>query len=155
VFKKHFLDEVNGTLAECVIFLFQRYPFNVFRSILLKRLHVNKGMFIFVTAFLKLLSAMTSKIFYCSRQRAMHLAQEVLREMNLRNGKVDNSTNTIMAHRNWRFLSPARDVEITMYADDHRVEVAVNVESQVKALDFGASEYMEEEILIRMRDRLN
>jgi hypothetical protein len=98
---------------------------------------------------------MTSKIFYCSRQRAMHLAQEVLREMKLHKELVDNANNRIQASKGWRFLSPASEVEITMYADDNRVEVAVNVESHFKPLDFGTSEYIEEEILVRLRERLN
>jgi len=85
----------------------------------------------------------------------MHLAQEVLREMKLRKESVDLSSSTIQARRNWSFLSPPRDVEITVFADDNRVEVAVNVESQIKALDFGTSEYLEEEFLYRMKERLN
>ncbi len=85
----------------------------------------------------------------------MHLTQEVLREMKLRKEFVDNSNNRIQASRGWKLLSPGREVEITMYADEHRVEVAVNVESQIKAFDFGTNEYLEEEILLRLRDRLN
>jgi hypothetical protein len=85
----------------------------------------------------------------------MHLAQEVLREMKLRKENVDISSNTIQARRSWNFLSPPREVEITVFADDNRVEVAVNVESQIKALDFGTSEYLEEEFLHRMKERLN
>lgn len=98
---------------------------------------------------------MTSKIFRCSRQRAMHLAQEVLKEMKLSKSEVDSQNARIQAHCGWGFMRPAKDVEITMYADDARVEIAVNVESKIKALDFGTSQYLEEEILLRLRDRLN
>lgn len=97
---------------------------------------------------------MTSKVFYCSKQRAYHLAQEVLRELNLRDTKANNSSSPIMAERGWNFLSPPVGVEITVFSDEGRVEVAVNVESRVKMLDFGRSEYLEEEILYRLKERI-
>jgi hypothetical protein len=46
-------------------------------------------------------------------------------------------------------------VEVTFFSDDKRVEVAVNVESKMKMLDFGRSEYLEEEILYRLRERIS
>jgi hypothetical protein len=98
---------------------------------------------------------MTSKVFYCSKQRALHLAQEVLREMKLSDAKVSSSGNAILAERGWGFLSPPTGVEITFYSDEKRIEVAVNVESKVKMLDFGRSEYMEEEILYRLKERIS
>jgi len=85
----------------------------------------------------------------------MHLAKEVLREMKLKQGMVDTSNYTIQASRGWGFLNPPREVEIIMYADNNRVEVAVNVESQLKVLDFGTSDYIEEEFLLRLNARLN
>lgn len=97
---------------------------------------------------------MTSKVFNCSRQRAMHLAQEVLREMKLRNAKVNHDGNSISVARGWSFFSPPSEVEVTVFSEDKRVEVAVNVESKVKMLDFGRSEYLEEEILYRLRERM-
>ncbi len=98
---------------------------------------------------------MTSKVFNCSKQRALHLAQEVLRELKLRDAKVNNTGSSILAARGWSFLSPPTDVEVTIFNDDKRVEVAVNVESKVKMLDFGRSEYLEEEILYRLRERIS
>jgi hypothetical protein len=52
-------------------------------------------------------------------------------------------------------LSPPTGVEVTIFTEDRRVEVAVNVESKVKMLDFGRSEYLEEEILYRIKERMN
>lgn len=98
---------------------------------------------------------MTSKVFYCSKQRAMHLAQEVLREMKLQDAKVNNNGNTILAQRGWSFLSPPTGIEVTIFTEEKRVEVAVNVESKVKMLDFGRSEYLEEEILYRLKERIS
>lgn len=98
---------------------------------------------------------MTSKIFRCSRQRAMHIAQEVLKDMNLRKGEVDVQNARIQAYRKWGFLRPSKEVEITMYADDARVEVAVNIEPSIKVLDFGTSQYLEEEFLHRLKERIN
>lgn len=97
---------------------------------------------------------MTSKVFRCSRQRAMHIAQEVLKDMNLRKGDVDVQNARIQAYRNWGFLRPANEVEITMYSDDSKVEVAVNIEPSIKALDFGTSQYLEEEFLYRLKERI-
>ena len=85
----------------------------------------------------------------------MHLAQEIIREMKLRKESVDTASSTILASRGWNFLSPGKEIEINMYADEDRVEVAVNVETKMKAFDFGTSEYLEEDFLLRMRDRLN
>ncbi|MFN0032405.1 MAG: DUF1499 domain-containing protein [Flavobacteriales bacterium] len=98
---------------------------------------------------------MTSKIFHGSRQRMMHAAQEVLKEMKMRKASVDTQNSYIQATRGWGFMRSGQEVEITMYADENRVEVAVNAESKVKALDFGTSEYLEEEFLLRLNDRLN
>lgn len=98
---------------------------------------------------------MTSKVFYCSKQRALHLAQEVLREMKLSNAKLNSTNNSIMAERGWNFLSPPTGIEITIFSEEKRVEVAVNVESKVKILDFGRSEYLEEEILYRLKERIS
>jgi hypothetical protein len=97
---------------------------------------------------------MTSKVFYCSKQRALHLAQEVLRELKLPDAKVNSSGSSIVAARGWSFLSPPTDVEITLFTEDKRVEVAVSVDTKVKMLDFGRSEYLEEEILHRLRERI-
>jgi hypothetical protein len=98
---------------------------------------------------------MTSKVFYCSKQRAMHLAQEVLREMKLRQSSVNNQQSLIQATRGWNFLSPPHEVEVKIFAEEKRVEVAVNIEAKLKLLDFGSSEYLEEEFLYRMRERLH
>ncbi len=85
----------------------------------------------------------------------MHLAQEVLREMKLQDAKVNNNGSTILAQRGWSFLSPPRGIEVTIFTEEKRVEVAVNVESKVKMLDFGRSEYLEEEILYRLKERIS
>jgi hypothetical protein len=97
---------------------------------------------------------MTSKVFYCSKQRAVHLAQEVLREMKLRPSTVNNDQSLIQATRGWNFFSPPHEVEVKFFSEEKRVEVAVNVEPKVKVLDFGSSEYLEEEFLYRMKERL-
>lgn len=85
----------------------------------------------------------------------MHLAQEVLREMKLQDAKVNNNGNTILAQRGWSFLRPPTGIEVTIFTEEKRVEVAVNVESKVKMLDFGRSEYLEEEILYRLKERIS
>jgi hypothetical protein len=85
----------------------------------------------------------------------LHLTQEVLRELKLNNPKVNSSGNSIQAQRGWSFLNPPTGVEVTIFSDEKRVEVAVNVESKVKLLDFGRSEYLEEEILYRLKERMS
>ena len=98
---------------------------------------------------------MTSKVFYCSKQRALHLAQEVLRELKLNDAKVSSAGNSIVAEKGWSFLRPPTGVDVTIFSDEKRVEIAVSVESKVKMLDFGRSEYLEEEILYRLRERIS
>ena len=85
----------------------------------------------------------------------MHLVQEVLKEMKLIETKSNSSGNTLFAERGWSFLSPPTGVEVTIFSEERRVEVAVNVESKLKMLDFGRSEYLEEEILYRIKERIN
>jgi hypothetical protein len=85
----------------------------------------------------------------------MHIAQEVLREMKLNDSKFNAAGNSILAERGWSFLSPPTGVEITVFSEEKRVEVAVSVESKVKMLDFGRSEYLEEEILYRLKERIS
>jgi len=97
---------------------------------------------------------MTSKVFYCSKQRAWHHAQEVLKELKLNDATLNSSGNSILAERGWVFFSPPTEVEVTFYAEEKRVEVAVNAESKVKMFDFGRSEYLEEEILYRIKERI-
>ena len=98
---------------------------------------------------------MTSKVFYCSKQRALRLAQEVLRELKLNDAKVSSAGNCIVAEKGWSFLRPPTGVEVTIFSDEKRVEIAVSVESKVKMLDFGRSEYLEEEILYRLKERIS
>ena len=98
---------------------------------------------------------MTSKVFYCSKQRAIHLTQEVLRELKVNDAKVNSAGNAIVAEKGWSFLRPPTGVEVTIFSDEKRVEIAVSVESKVKMLDFGRSEYLEEEILYRLRERIS
>ena len=97
-------------------------------------------------------STMTSKVFYCSRQRAMQMAQEVLREMKLRESSVNDGQSVICAQRGWRFLSPPRTIEVKIFTEEQRVEVAINIETSIKLLDFGGSEYFEEDFLYRMKE---
>jgi hypothetical protein len=85
----------------------------------------------------------------------MHIAQEVLRELKLNDARVNSAGNSIQVERGWSFLSPPTGVEITIFPEDKRVEVAVSVESKLKMLDFGRSEYLEEEILYRLRERIS
>ena len=98
---------------------------------------------------------MTSKVFYCSKQRAIHLTQEVLRELKVNDAKVNSAGNAIVAEKGWSFLRPPTGVEVTIFSDEKRVEIAVSVESKVKMLDFGRSEYLEEEILYRLKERIS
>jgi hypothetical protein len=98
---------------------------------------------------------MTSKVFYCSKQRAMHLAQEVLRELKLNDARVKSAGNSIEAEKGWGFMSPPSGIEVIIFTEEKRVEVAVNVESKMKMLDFGRSEYLEEEILYRLKERIS
>jgi hypothetical protein len=98
---------------------------------------------------------MTSKIFFSSKQKVLRHANEVLSEMRLGHVKFDVDQNRIIATRKWNLLNPKKEIEILLYSDDQKVEVAVNVESRVKILDFGSNEYMEEEILIRLKEKLN
>lgn len=97
---------------------------------------------------------MTSKVFFCSRQRAMQMAQDVLREMKLRESSVNDAQSVICAQRGWRFLSPPRAIEVKIFTEDQRVEVAINIETNYKLLDFGGSEYFEEDFLFRMKERI-
>lgn len=98
---------------------------------------------------------MTSRIFHCSRHRAWRHAQEVLRDMKLRNAVLDNKNNRIVVNDGWGFFRPPREMEILMYSDEDKVEISVNVETTVKMLDFGSSEYLEEELLHRLREKLD
>jgi len=98
---------------------------------------------------------MTSKVFYCSKQRAMHLAQEVLRELKLNDARVNSAGSSIVAEKGWGFMSPPSGIEVIIFTEEKRVEVAVNVESKMKMLDFGRSEYLEEEILYRLKERIS
>jgi hypothetical protein len=98
---------------------------------------------------------MTSKIFFSSKQKVLRHASDVLKDMNLGHVRLDNDQNRLVASKKWNLLQPSKEIEILLYSDEQRVEVAVNVESGLKMLDFGTSEYMEEEILLRIREKLN
>ena len=79
----------------------------------------------------------------------------MLRELKLSDIKKNSSSNPIVAERGWKFLNPPVGVEITVFSEEGRVEVAVNVESKIKMFDFGRSEYLEEEILYRLKERIS
>jgi hypothetical protein len=98
---------------------------------------------------------MTSKIFFSSKQKVLLHANEVLSDMRIGHVQLDRDQNRIVASQKWHLFNPSKEVEILLYSDEQRVEVAVNVESNMKMLDFGSSEYLEEEILLRIREKLS
>jgi len=75
--------------------------------------------------------------------------------MKLRNAILDNKNNRILVSYGWGFFRPPREMEILMYSDENKVEISVNVETTLKMLDFGSSEYLEEELLHRLREKID
>jgi hypothetical protein len=98
---------------------------------------------------------MTSRIFFSSKQRVLRHAGEVLNDLKIGHIQLDKDQNRIVASKSWNFFKTRKEVEILLYSDEHRVEVAVSVETWAKMLDFGAAEYLEEEILLRLKEKLN
>ncbi len=98
---------------------------------------------------------MTSKVFHCSRHRAWRHTQDVLKDMKFKHPVFDPKNNRITVTEGWGFFRSPREMEILLYADETKVEVSVNVEPAVKALDFGSSQYLEEELLLRLREKLD
>lgn len=98
---------------------------------------------------------MTSRIFFSSKQRVLRHASEVLNDLKIGHVQLDKDQNRIVATKKWSLLNRNKEVEILLYSDENRVEVAVNVEAWAKILDFGAAEYLEEEILLRLKEKIN
>jgi hypothetical protein len=98
---------------------------------------------------------MTSRIFFTSKQRVLRHAGEVLNDLKIGHVQLDSDQNRIVACKKWNLLKRSKEIEILLYSDENRVEVAVNVEAWAKFFDFGAAEYLEEEILLRLKEKLN
>jgi hypothetical protein len=97
---------------------------------------------------------MNSKFFGCSKQRAMHVAQQVMRDMKCRITDLEKPESRIYAERSWRFLSTPQKVEVTVFTHNERIEIVTNVHARFPFLDFGSSEWLEEELLDRVADKL-
>lgn len=97
---------------------------------------------------------MNSKFFGCSKQRAMNATQQVLQELNLRIVNVERTENRIYAERSWRFLSAPQAVEVTLFSHNDAVELVTSVNARFPMLDFGTSDWLEEELLFRVAEKL-
>lgn len=97
---------------------------------------------------------MTSYVFSCSKQRAVHLTQEVLRELRFTAVRWDSTSAQLKSQRGWSFMRPPQELDIQMHQLEHGMEVVVECVSKVPALDFGRAGFLEEEVIHRLRDRI-
>jgi hypothetical protein len=97
---------------------------------------------------------MNSKYFGCSKQKALTVTQQVMKELNLRIVNVEKFENRIYAERSWRFLSSPQQVEVTLFSHEERVELVTQANSKIPMLDFGSSDWLEEELLYRVAEKL-
>lgn len=97
---------------------------------------------------------MNSRFFGCSKQDALEAAGQVLKELNLKIKGIERGENRIYAERSWRFLSAPQEVEVTVFSHNERVELVTNVEPRFSMLDFGNSDWLEEELLYRVSEKL-
>jgi hypothetical protein len=98
---------------------------------------------------------MTSHVFSCSRQRAIHITQEVLKELRFVSFHLDNATAQMTAQKGWGFICPPQHIEIQLHQLGHGIEVAVECQSNMPALDFGRAQFLEEEVIHRLRERIS
>jgi hypothetical protein len=97
---------------------------------------------------------MNSRFFGCTKQDALEAAGQVLKDLNLKIKSIERGENRIYAERSWRFLSGPQDVEVTVFIHNERVELVTNVEPRFSMLDFGNSDWLEEELLYRVSEKL-
>lgn len=60
----------------------------------------------------------------------------------------------VAGERGWKLLSPAQRVEVGVIAQDEGFQLTVHVESKVPALNFAVSDYLEEELLGLIKERV-
>jgi hypothetical protein len=97
---------------------------------------------------------MNSKFFGCSKQEALSLTKKVMEELNLKIVGVEKAESRIYAERSWRFLSAPQEVEVTVFSHPERVELVTSVSTRFPILDFGNSDWLEEELLHRVAEKL-
>jgi hypothetical protein len=95
---------------------------------------------------------MNSKFLGCSKQRALSITQKVMQDLNLRITGIEKAESRIYAERSWRFLSAPQTVEVTVFSHPERVEVVTSVSTRFPILDFGNSDWLEEELLYRVAE---
>ncbi len=57
--------------------------------------------------------------------------------------------------RGWKFLSPSQRVEVGIIPQDEGFQLTVHVESKIPALNFAVSDYLEEELIFRIKERVS
>lgn len=97
---------------------------------------------------------MNSKFFGCSKQKALTATRQVLKELNLRITNVEKTEGRIYAERSWRFLSAPQTVEVTLFSHEERIELVTQASARIPILDFGNSDWLEEELLYRVAEKL-
>ena len=60
----------------------------------------------------------------------------------------------VAGERGWKLLSPSQRVEVGIIPQDEGFQLTVHVESKMPALNFAVSDYLEEELLYRINEKV-
>ncbi len=96
---------------------------------------------------------MNSKVFFCSKQRLSNAVQHSFKSLGIHEVASDQP-HIVAGERGWKLLSPSQKVEVGIIPQDEGFQLTVHVESKVPALNFAVSDYLEEELLYRIKEKV-
>jgi len=94
-----------------------------------------------------------SKVFFCSKQRLSNAVQHSFKSLGIHEVASDQP-HIVAGERGWKLLSPSQKVEVGIIPQDEGFQLTVHVESKVPALNFAVSDYLEEELLYRIKEKV-
>jgi hypothetical protein len=92
-------------------------------------------------------------VFFCSKQRLSNAVQHSFKSLDIREVESDQP-HIIAGERGWKLLSPSQRVEVGIISQEEGFQLTVHVESKVPALNFAVSDYLEEELLYRIKEKV-
>ena len=104
-------------------------------------------------SFVPNLNSLNSKVFFCSKQRLSNAVQHAFKDLSITEVESDQPY-IIAGERGWKLLSPSQRVEVGIIPQDEGFQLTVHVESKVPALNFAVSDYLEEEMLSIIKEKV-
>jgi hypothetical protein len=83
----------------------------------------------------------------------LNAVQHAFKSMGIQEVESDQP-HIVAGERGWKLLSPSQRVEVGIIAQEEGFQLTVHAESKVPALNFAVSDYLEEELLTLIKEKV-